>query len=46
MRRKLRERADAEDPAEPFIDWDGYLSYVDRAEERFRRVLAEQQRRP
>ena len=46
MRRKLLERADAEDPAEPFIDRDGYLSFIDRAEERFREVLADQQRRP
>ena len=46
MDRKRRERADAEDPAEPFIDPDGYLGYIDRAEERFRKVLAEQQGRP
>ena len=46
MKRKLLERADAEDPAEPFIDRDGYLSFIDRAEEHFREVLADQQRRP
>lgn len=46
LKRKLRERVDAEDPAEPFIDRDGYLSYIDRAEEKFREVLANQQRRP
>ncbi len=46
MKRKLLERADAEDPAEPFIDRDGYLSFIDRAEEKFREVLADQQRRP
>jgi metallo-beta-lactamase class B len=46
MKRKLLERADAENPAEPFIDRDGYLSFIDRAEERFREVLADQQRRP
>ncbi len=45
MHGKLRERADADDPAAPFIDRDGYLSYIDSAEERFRRVLAEQQGR-
>ena len=41
--RKLRERADAKDPAEPFIDRDGYLSFIDRAEARFREELADQQ---
>jgi len=44
MHLKRRERADAEDPAEPFIDRDGYLSFIDRAEERFRKELADQQR--
>jgi metallo-beta-lactamase class B len=43
MHLKRRERADAEDPAEPFIDRDGYLSFIDRAEERFRVELADQQ---
>ncbi len=46
LKRKLRERADAEDPAEPFIDREGYLSLIDRAEGHFREVLADQQRRP
>jgi metallo-beta-lactamase class B len=46
MDRKLRERADAEDPTEPFIDRDGYLRYIDSAEKRFRELLAEQQPRP
>lgn len=46
MQRKLGERADARDPAEPFIDRDGYRSFIDRYEERFREVLADQQRRP
>lgn len=45
MDRKLRERADAKDPAEPFIDRDGCLRYIDNAEKRFRELLAEQQRR-
>jgi hypothetical protein len=36
----------ADDPVEPFFDPDGYDAYIDRAEETFRRVLAEQQRRP
>lgn len=43
MRRKLRERADAEDPVEPFIDRAGYLSFIDRAEADFRETLAKQQ---
>ncbi|MDQ3697044.1 MAG: subclass B3 metallo-beta-lactamase [Gemmatimonadota bacterium] len=43
MDRKLRERADAKDPAEPFIDRDGYLSFIDGAEARFRKELAHQQ---
>ena len=46
MSRKLRERATAKDPAEPFIDRDGYLSLIDRDEKRFRKALADQQRRP
>jgi metallo-beta-lactamase class B len=44
MQRKRRERADAEDPAEPFIDREGYLRYIDRSERKFREELAEQQR--
>jgi len=42
MNRKRRERADAKDPADPFIDRAGYLSFIDRAEARFREVLAKQ----
>ena len=34
---------DAGDPADPFIDRDGYLRYIDYAERRFRERLAEQQ---
>jgi glyoxylase-like metal-dependent hydrolase (beta-lactamase superfamily II) len=41
---KRRARADAKDPAEPFIDRDGYRRYIDNAEKRFREELAEQQR--
>jgi metallo-beta-lactamase class B len=44
MHRKRREQADTEDPAEPFIDREGYLSFIDRAEERFREALANQLR--
>jgi metallo-beta-lactamase class B len=40
---KLRERAAAGDPAEPFIDRDGYLRYIDAAERRFRELRARQQ---
>ncbi len=43
MYRKRRESADAENPVEPFIDRAGYLSFIDRAEARFREVLADQQ---
>lgn len=44
--RKFRERATAEDPVEPFMDREGYLRYIDTAEARFRKRLAEQQQRP
>ena len=44
MGRKLGERANAKDPVEPFIDREGYLSYIDYAEKRFREELAKQQR--
>src|SRR5688572_13677149 len=45
MEQKLRERGSAGDPADPFIDRDGYLRYIDHAEKRFRELLAEQQPR-
>jgi metallo-beta-lactamase class B len=41
--RKRRERANAKDAAEPFIDRDGYLGFIDRAEKRFRKELAAEQ---
>ena len=41
---KFRERATAKDPADPFIDPDGYHRYIDDGEARFRKLLAEQQR--
>jgi len=44
MPRKLGERADARSPVDPFIDRGGYLGFIDRAEERFRKALADQQR--
>jgi len=40
--RKFRERDKAKDPAEPFIDRDGYLRYIDSAEVRFRKLVADQ----
>lgn len=43
MDRKRRERADAKDPAEPFIDRAGYVRHIDNAERRFRELLAKQQ---
>ena len=44
--RKFLERATAEDPAEAFIDRDGYLGYIDGAQMRFRKLLADQQPSP
>lgn len=46
MKRKLLERSDAENPADPFIDRAGYLGFIDQAEATFRETLAKQQRRP
>ena len=43
LHRKQRERAAAKNPVDPFVDPEGYRSFIDRAEERFREVLAEQQ---
>ena len=43
---KSLERANAKNPADPFIDRDGYRRYIDTPEERFRTVLADQQRNP
>ena len=42
MYRKRRARAGAADPVEPFIDRDGYRRFIDHAEQRFRRELADQ----
>ena len=44
MYRKRRERAQASDPVEPFIDREGYLRFIDTAEQRFRQELEKQQR--
>ena len=44
--RKFTERANAKNPADPFIDRAGYLSAIDRAEQRFCKELAAQQRDP
>ena len=43
MSRKRGERAGAKDPAEPFIDRQGYLRFIDNAEKRFRTELAKEQ---
>ena len=43
MDRKRAERANAKDSVEPFIDREGYLRYIDRAENNFRELLADQQ---
>jgi metallo-beta-lactamase class B len=44
--RKFSARASARNPVDPFIDRAGYLDHINRAEERFRKELAEQQRDP
>jgi metallo-beta-lactamase class B len=46
MRRKREQQADAERPADPFIDPGGYLSFIDRAEARFREALVKQRGDP
>jgi metallo-beta-lactamase class B len=40
--RKFSARAGAADPVAPFIDREGYLRYIDSAEVRFRKLVAEQ----
>lgn len=42
--RKFLASAEAQDPVAPFIDREGYRSYIDSGEARFRRQLAEQTR--
>lgn len=41
--RKRRAQAEAGNPADPFIDREGYLAFIERAELRFRERLADQQ---
>ncbi len=43
--RKFLERERGSDPAAPFIDREGYLKSIDSAETRFRRLIAERERR-
>ncbi len=43
--RKFVESGKAKDPVEPFMDRAGYLSFIDKGEEQFRKLLAEQQGR-
>ncbi len=43
MQRKLRARENSENPVAPFIDPEGYHSFIDRAEEQFLKELNEQQ---
>lgn len=45
LKRKFRERAEAKDPAAPFIDRAGYLRFIDREEKAFRESLEKQQGR-
>jgi metallo-beta-lactamase class B len=44
--RKYQESLEAGDPAGPFIDPEGYLQYLDSAEERYREAIADQQGAP
>ncbi len=44
MKQKRLQSRESDDPVQPFIDRDGYRAYIDRAELRFRKALAEQQR--
>jgi metallo-beta-lactamase class B len=39
--RKFTERANAKNPADPFIDRQGYLNYIDSAEETFRKLIGD-----
>ena len=41
--RKFLERNTARNPVDPFIDREGYFSYVDKADHQFRKELADQQ---
>lgn len=43
MSGKLRARVDAHDPAEPFIDPEGYLEFIDEAQGTFRSAVERQQ---
>lgn len=43
--RKYSKRGAAPDSVAPFIDKEGYLAYIDSGEARFRRLLAEQQKK-
>jgi metallo-beta-lactamase class B len=44
LERKRGERGSASDSTDPFIDRAGYLRFIDRAEQRFRTELADQQK--
>jgi len=43
MQRKLNARDNAENPAEPFVDPNGYINFIDRAEDQFIKELKKQQ---
>lgn len=43
--RKRRERTTARDPVQPFIDRDGYLEFINDADQRFRKELANQEKK-
>ena len=40
MANKLKQRVANADPMAPFIDREGYLKYIDRSEEKFRKVVS------
>src|SRR5207253_10341443 len=42
--RKFLEQAKAKNPADPFIDRQGYRRFIDEGEAQFRKLLEEQQR--
>ncbi len=46
LNRKMRERAHAAKPVDPFVDPKGYLDFIAEAERRFRETLAEQVTKP
>lgn len=44
--RKFQQRANAKNPADPFIDRAGYLAHIDWAETKFRKLAIQQVKGP